>query len=452
MSTATLTSGHPIHLSDGSKAGTIVRFLGSGGQGEVYEAQLNAAPLAFKRYHASVVQNDVRLKERLAKAIANGSPDKRFLWPLSFASAEGDQKGIGILMPLREPRFRSMKDLIVAPPKRVSPSLAARATACLRIADSFLHLHSCGLCYQDISFGNLFLDPLTGDIAICDNDNVDVNGAPPSVFGTRKFMAPEIVRREAMPSAQTDLYSMTVMFFYLLFAWHPLDGKIEAETMILDGEAELALYGTAPRFLFDPVDASNGPVSGMHDPIVRRWRALSPELRRLFVRSFTSGLVDPAKRVLETEWRDAFLRLRNTLIKCEACGFEHALSSDDSDAMPDKIGCIACKGAIDIPLLLAVGRSKVALLPGTSITAAHIDPLQRFDEEAAALALVETHPSNTSVLGLRNLGTANWHAKFADGREVNVAPGTTLRIVKGAQIAFSAGSTAIVSSYNEVLA
>jgi len=39
-----------------------------------------------------------------------------------------------------------------------------------------------------------------------------IDGASPSyVLGTRRFMAPEIVRREASPSTATDLYSLSVL-------------------------------------------------------------------------------------------------------------------------------------------------------------------------------------------------------------------------------------------------
>lgn len=449
MTAQPLRQGHRIHTREGALAGSVERFLGAGGQGEVYEISGPSGPLAFKRYHPAVVQGDARLSKRLTKAIANGPPDARFLWPLAFAGAEGDEGGVGILMPMREARFRSMKDLIAAPPRRVTPSLPARATACLRIADSFLHLHACGLCYQDISFGNLFLDPATGDIAICDNDNVDVNGAPPSVYGTRKFMAPEIVRREAMPAAQTDLYSMAVLFFYILFAWHPLDGRAEAEAMVLDADAELALYGTKPRFLFDPEDASNGPVPGMHDAIVRRWRALSPELRRLFLRAFTAGLSKPEERVVETEWRDAFLRLRDTVTACPGCGLEHALSADDADPMPARLACIACQSEIALPLVLTIGRARIALRAGARLTMAHLEAGQRFNEAAAEIGLVEPHPSDPHVLGLRNLGGAQWRASYADGRSADVPPGRAMRIADGATITFGTASGRIGPTHEE---
>ena len=70
------------------------------------------------------------------------------------------------------------------------------------------------------------IDPGSMALLICDNDNVDVDGAPPTSLGTPKFMAPEIVRGEASPTMDTDLHSLAVVLFYLLFLCHPLEGKL----------------------------------------------------------------------------------------------------------------------------------------------------------------------------------------------------------------------------------
>lgn len=449
MSASQLKTGQKILAAGNHPVDTVARFLGSGGQGEVYELTATTRPLAFKRYHTSVVRNDVRLSKRLERAIANGPPDERFLWPLALAGAEHEQDGVGIIMPMRDARFRSMKDLIAAPPRRINPKLAARATACLRIADSFMHLHACGLCYQDISFGNLFLDPATGDIAICDNDNVDVNGAPPSVYGTRKFMAPEIVRREAMPSTQTDLYSMAVMFYYILFAWHPLDGKAEAETLVLDADAEMSLYGTQPRFMFDPNDSTNGPVPGYHDVIVRRWQALTGELRALFLRSFTSGLLRPDQRVMETEWREAFFHMRDMIVSCDGCGFEHAIEHDPKGISAAGFSCLACGRPIGLPATLTIGSSRIALTPGAHVLRGHIETSRRFAEDAVPAGVVHPHPSDPALRGLRNDSMHIWRASFADGREVDIPPGKTMRIADRTRVSFGASQGQISASWQE---
>jgi serine/threonine protein kinase len=103
-------------------------------------------------------------------------------------------------MQLRPERYKGIVDLMK---RRIEPTFRALATAGIELAHSFLALHAKGLCYRDISFGNVFFDPDTGDVLICDNDNVTVDGSATSgVLGTPRFMAPEVVRGEAMPSMQ----------------------------------------------------------------------------------------------------------------------------------------------------------------------------------------------------------------------------------------------------------
>ncbi len=67
-------------------------------------------------------------------------------------------------------------------------------------------------------------------------------------------MAPEIVRGEAVPGTQTDLFSLAVLLFYMFVMHHPLEGKKELAIKCLDLPAMKKLYGTEPLFIFDPVD------------------------------------------------------------------------------------------------------------------------------------------------------------------------------------------------------
>ncbi|OQY51861.1 MAG: serine/threonine protein kinase, partial [Desulfobacteraceae bacterium 4572_88] len=188
----------------------IEQFLGAGGQGEVYKANLNGKPVALKWYFPQ--QATPEQQAALDMIIRRGSPDDKFLWPLGLAFLQ-NINGFGYLMSLREPRFKGIADLMR---RRIEPSFRALATAGLELSHSFLQLHSKGLCYRDISFGNVFFDPDTGEIRICDNDNVTVDGeATGGILGTPRFMAPEVVRGEARPSIQTDLFSLAVLLFYM---------------------------------------------------------------------------------------------------------------------------------------------------------------------------------------------------------------------------------------------
>jgi len=196
---------------------------------------------------------------------------------------------------------------------------------CIELADSFLRLHSQGLCYRDISFGNVFFAPGTGVPLICDNDNVGVDGlGPHSVLGTRRFMAPEIVRREAVPSIATDLYSLAVLLFYVLMMGHPLVGRRELDHPCWDDEVESELFGRSPLFVFDPDDRSNEPLPDLHAGVIRNWQLYPPPIRDLFVQAFTAGIRDPlGGRVRESVWRSALARLRDTIVRCGTCGKEN---------------------------------------------------------------------------------------------------------------------------------
>ena len=92
-------------------------------------------------------------------------------------------------MPLREARHKGLVDLMK---RRVDPSFRVLSLAGLQLAQVFLRLHAQGLCYRDISFGNVFFDPATGEIAVCDNDNVAIDGQGGGIFGgsTRTELRP----------------------------------------------------------------------------------------------------------------------------------------------------------------------------------------------------------------------------------------------------------------------
>lgn len=418
-----LQAGQSLVTVNGRR-GRVGALLGSGGQGEVYHVTVEGLPFALKWYHDHYVSVDRDLRTRLERTIRRGAPTRDFLWPLDLVDIPGTGS-FGYVMPLREDSYRGMRDLIAPPPQRLVLSLGDRAGVCLQLANAFLELHAGGFCYQDINFGNIFLHPTTSRILICDNDNVNIDGADASIYGARKFMAPEVVRRERLPDSRTDLFSMAVLFFYTLLGWHPLDGKLEHSAALLDPETEHRLYGTHPLFLFDPNDGSNGPVEGFHDAIVARWQSLNPELRALFIRSFGEGLHDPSARVLETEWRAPLQAVIDASFGCANCGYEHVANWRASAKT-----CEACGDALTPPMGLVLGRRSISLSLGRRLNADALG-LSSQDE-----AVVEAHPSRPELIGLRNLGQETWRATIPDGTAHPVPAGQAVRLMPGMMIEF----------------
>ncbi len=427
-----LALGQAFQLRNAGTTGIVGQKLGEGGQGAVYLCDVGGRQLALKWYHPNVIQIDGTLGERIDRLISKGPPDKRFLFPIDRATIAGRAE-FGYVMPVVSSDRRPLSDILGRPPKRLDLSLEARATACYEIADSFQQLHTSGLSYQDLNFGSFFIDPIRGGILICDPDNITIDGLVGGVLGTRKFMAPEIVRREAMPSARTDLYAMAVLFFYALFQWHPLDGRREAAVEARTQASELGLYGTQPLFIFDPGSDANGPVAGAHDWVAARWKAMPGGLRELFVRSFTEGLWTPDARVVETEWRAAMARLRDAVTRCPACTFEIPL--DVTSTQAGRPSCPACGAEVPRPSRMVLGRYLVSMLPARQLFAHHVDaaaPLTLRDQ----VATVDVHPSDETILGLRNLTPSSWQCRTGDGKPVTVVPGRTVQILDGLGIDF----------------
>lgn len=418
---------------------TVDRFIGGGGQGEVYAVSVDGHPLALKWFFPHYLRQDSRQRERLERATQLGAPSDRFLWPAEIATSRG-VPGFGYLMPLREPRFKGMVDLVT---RRIEPSFRALTTAAFELAHSYLQLHARGLCYRDISFGNVFFDPATGEVRICDNDNIDVDGQPGAIGGTPRFMAPELVRGDAAPSTQTDLFSLAVLLFYLLLNHHPLEGAREAAIRCFDLPAMTRLYGTEPLFIFDPADSSNRPLAGLHDNALAFWPIYPIGLRNLFIRAFTIGIRDSAQgRIRESEWRAAMVRLRDGIIYCTSCRAENFY---DPDALRSAAGgqinagtCWSCSRPLQLPprLRLTLGgvQTVVMLNHDTILFAHHVDPNRQFDF-THPVAEVARHPTNAQLWGLRNVGDSAWTIA-ADGEVRPVPPGRSVSIVAGAQINF----------------
>ncbi|MGH9184240.1 MAG: protein kinase domain-containing protein, partial [Acidimicrobiales bacterium] len=304
-------------------------------------------------------------------------------------------------------------------------------------AHSFLALHARGLCYRDISFGNVFLDPTTGDALICDNDNAGIDGSSRAlVRGTPKFMAPEIVRGEADPSKRTDQYSLAVLLFYLLFVGHPLEGD-RTENELADRVAHFRFYGYEPRFCFDPDDESNRPVPGLHDHVVLLWHSAPDFVRDLFVRCFTRGLAEPKSRVGDSEWCDAMMRLRDGMVRCDRCGLVHY-----RPAGADLAVCPGCHMPDTPAMTLRIANHRLAVSPLLRITAHHL----RFDFDVeTTIAVAERHPSDPAVIGLRNDTNDRWRYLTADGRRGDVEPGRRVRLAPGMTIEMGS-HTALVES------
>ena len=238
----------------------VIKMLGAGGQGEVYDVVCNNDHFAMKWYFKHTATPDQ--KKILNKLVEKGKPDESFLWPEDLIFPE-DSKTFGYIMPMRPKEYKSIIDLMK---RRVNPSFYSLSRAAFNLTKGYQKLHSMGYQYRDISFGNVFFNPDNGDVQICDNDNVTPNGVKEGgVYGTPRFMAPEIVRGEEKPSRNTDRFSLAVLLFYMFMVNHPLEGAEEATSLAVRIKVFLS---TPLKELFLTTPTSSKPSLSAKPPLL----------------------------------------------------------------------------------------------------------------------------------------------------------------------------------------
>jgi DNA-binding helix-hairpin-helix protein with protein kinase domain len=403
---------------DGSPV-TIKEFIAEGGQGEVYSADRQGEPVAVKWYFKRTVEMDQGLQKRL-RTIRDSylsPPSPKYLWPKDLVFASGPAT-FGYIMPLMEKRFKSLDAALYSDSP---PGLRVRATAGFKVVDAYQKLHAEGLCYQDVNFGNVALDPQTGDVRICDCDNVSVNGEP-GRYVTPGFVAPEIIDGTASPTRDTDLWSIAVLLFRLFLVDHPLLGARDPMG------SDRGSYGKNATFIWDPRDDSNRPLPGEHDQALAYWKLYPQLLRDYFTQAFTVGIREPAWRVRETEWLRAMAQLRDSITPCPHCTAENFY---EREAQP----CWNCQEPAPKPVRLELGARAIVMAEGAEVYGWHLNPVNSA-LAGRLIARVVRHPDLPDRLGLENLAVTPWRVVVPTGDEHVIHPNKRIRLEPGIRIDF----------------
>jgi DNA-binding helix-hairpin-helix protein with protein kinase domain len=410
--------GRTLHMVRAGTPVLVGERLGEGGQGVVHAALIGGASCVVKWYRA--VPKPTELRNSITALIDRGRPHPAFIWPIDLVVSR-EVPGFGYVMPRLEPVFESFAQLLR---RTDQPSFRVIITIGRQLVSAFNALHGSGLCYRDINFGNLWVDPQQAEVAIIDNDNVGIDGGDVFVWGTLRFMAPEVVRREVFPSSHSDMHSLAVFLFYLFVHGHPLEG-IKTESSYSwatsgQSESDLAIrtFGTEPIFVFDPVNQSNPPPPG--DPMLTWWRIYPRFFRELFEQTFTTGLTNPVSgRVPESVWRRALVRLGDCVSSC-TCQASVFYDPDDPG-----LRCWNCGEIPPKPPLLQLPGCTVVLSEGGSITSHHLHRDRKHD---TVIAMVEPHPTKPGEMVLRNVGADDWTMTPDGGSEITVPPKRRLGI------------------------
>lgn len=412
----------------------VIQKLGEGGQGVVYKVNYNGKPLALKWYFGNKLNNADKFYRNIQNNIKQGTPTGAFLWPLEIT--EYFEGSFGYLMELRPPEYKDFSLFLLA--KVHFANIEALINTALCITNGFRELHNRGYSYQDLNDGNFFVNPKTGDVLICDNDNVAPYGENLGIAGKCRYMAPEVVMGQKRPDSHTDRFSLAVVLYMLLFLNHPLEGKRNMCPCLTE-ELERKFYGSDPVFVWDPANDANRPVRGVHTNEIKLWPLYPAFVRKTFEKAFSHEVMvgnDTTHRVIEKEWQEVFTTLRDLTIKC-SCGSETFI-----DPSQQSCRCINCGKSIERPPILKVKKYHVALAPGKKLYACHVQ--YDSDDFKEAKGEVISSRNNPSLLGLRNDSNNTWEAILPNGSSKGYPNGQVIKLGKGIKINFGNGNVAEV--------
>lgn len=437
-----LKIGEQVEMEYGGAA-TVKKILGSGGQGIVYLVDFNGIDYALKWYDVDKIKNAKAFRKNIENNIKDGAPSEKFLWP-KYLTKENELGTFGYIMDLRPQGYDSFVDILntyrldidelTGRATKVSvqfASLYAMVTAVINIVNAFRQLHRAGKSYQDLNDGGFFINVNTGDILVCDCDNIAPDGSNFGIGGKPGYMAPEVVRGVAKPNVQTDKYSLAVVLFKLLFRGDPMEGEKVVKDVCLTETSELKHYGQQAVFVYDPDDTSNRPVRGIHDNVIKFWRIYPAYVREAFIRSFTTGIKEPNKRIIENEWQKLFIRLRSEIIVC-TCGRANFTSMfekvDDTT-----FRCPKC-GSEYVSLAFSSRDYRIPLYVGSKFYECEINP--RSDDFQTVVGELVENKLKPGMLGIKNSSGKTWRVKMPDGVFYDIAHGKGFPLWKGLEIDF----------------
>lgn len=383
--------GDSISTSNG-RTYKIVDLLGEGGQGEVYLISDGRDKYALKIYKTQMSTDFIfNLKHNIEK----GRPTKDFLWPKEIY--QDDNGTSGYIMDLRPKEYVSFISYLNGKSRFDNQALLIKW--CVSLCSDFKALHERGFSYQDLNDGSFFLNPTTGDLLICDNDNVTADKKNLGVLGKMRYMAPEIVTGKCMPDIHSDRFSLAIILFMALCLGNPFEGERLKNYQFVDENAEYEMYGSNPVFVYHKIDKSNRPIRGYHSSVLKRWPYLPIYIKEGFHRTFVDGILEREnERTTELEWLRLLTKYRDELITCPQCHYQYIYGFEEK-----KINdiCPACHRNTGEVCVLEIGKSQITLDEGKEIYACHLDKYS--SDYQSIKGRVIRSKKNPGLLGIRLL-------------------------------------------------
>lgn len=424
-------------LAKGTRIKTILngeivveRWLAEGGQGDVYVVSYNGEEKALKWYKPSGMgENKQAFYDNLKNNVMKGAPSPEFLWPLDLSDWTNKNETFGYVMDLRPEGYYEVSDFMLTNVRFASYRVLVEAA--LQIVSAYRILHNRGYSYQDLNDGNFFINPQTGKVLICDNDNVAPDGMETGIIGKPRYMAPEIVMRKSKPNGLSDRFSMSVILFILFTLTHPLEGK-RSLIPAMTPKHQDALYGSQALFIMDENNKENEPDPIVHRNVLMVWKFLPDYMRKLFCKAFSqNALHDPDVRPKEVEWIKYLVRFQSDIVSCQ-CGNDIFIQQGKS------CQCEKCQNIVEIPYRMKLQDYFMPVIEENKLYRCQLGPCNVNE----ALDIIGEVVCKKGAYGLRNCSGKIWNVTTPSGKSKRVMAEEGIPMKDGLKFAVDLGTIA----------
>ncbi len=314
----------------------LLRVIGEGGMGKVYEARQKRVDrlVAVKVLHSHWAK-DPKLVARFKREALTASQFRHPNTVMIYDYGETTNGDLYIIMELL--KGQSLLSLL----EKEGPLSLDRALKIIdQVCGAVTEVHRCGVIHRDLKPENIQIDPRDGhpdfvklldfSIAKLVNDNtlssmdtkqnLTLQGA---VFGTPQYMSPEQVRGRSLDQ-RTDLYAIGVIFYQMLSGFVPFSEQTPQGTMMAhltepiprfeDRVPHLDIHPAAAQLIYDCLEKDPQDRVKSSDALTQRLLELRFTLQReeelnaepdtdLGTPQVTSRLTSASGKDLDTEER-----------------------------------------------------------------------------------------------------------------------------------------------------
>jgi serine/threonine-protein kinase len=304
----------------------IVRLIGDGGMGTVYEARHEGlgTSVALKFLHEDLAERPGLTERFLREAQVAATIQSPHVARVTDVDRGPDSVPYLVMELLQGESLQHLLDREL----KLRPGLAVDFA--LQIAAGLEAAHALGIVHRDLKPDNVFVTPGSGGplLKLIDFGIAKLLSGPEGrgltrtgvVLGTAEYMPPEQLFAASDVDGRTDVYALGVMLFEMLSGRRPADGDDAQEIVgkVLSGDV-LSLATLEPSLPAPLVDLVRRATAGDRDARIPSASELRTELARLSQEPSTAGAVaaravplrptaGAAPKTLAPEAREAFVK------------------------------------------------------------------------------------------------------------------------------------------------